>query len=223
MRLNKLNKPEPLAKMAFNALRRSILNNELEIGTVYNEKSLAESLGISRTPVREALLELATKKLVRFLPQKGVVLNTFSEKDIDDVFEIRCALELFSIKKIWKNYKTLDMSSLEEHLATQKRAVKKGDRMAFMAADRLFHLGFTELTENEYLFNTMRDIRDVMHLMGYRALSLDQRMEEVVVEHEQIFHALASGDLGQAMEKMENHLETTKQAVLKTMPEIDLP
>lgn len=100
MALNKINKPESLAKRVQKALRQSILNNELSPNVIYNEKRIANDLGISRTPVREALLELSAKRLVKFLPQKGVVINTFTVQEIDDAFEIRTALEVFSVQKI---------------------------------------------------------------------------------------------------------------------------
>lgn len=69
MALNKINKPESLAKKVQKALRQSILNNELTPNVIYNEKQIAKDLGISRTPVREALLELSAKRLVKFLPR----------------------------------------------------------------------------------------------------------------------------------------------------------
>lgn len=69
MALNKINKPESLAKKVQKALRQSILNNELTPNVIYNEKQIAKDLGISRTPVREALLELSAKSLVKFLPR----------------------------------------------------------------------------------------------------------------------------------------------------------
>lgn len=213
MGLNRINKPEPLAKTALKALRHSILTNELTPGIIYNEKSLAKDLGISRTPVREALLELSSKRLVKFLPQKGVIINTFSDKDIEDVFEIRTALEVFSIKKTCMNHKNLDMSVLNEFLTDQKKAVKSKNTHQFMEADRRFHIGFTRLTHNDYLMDMMHDIRDIMHLMGFKALSIKGRMELVVEEHENILKAVAKGDVQMAMKKMEYHLEYSKKAV----------
>ncbi|MBU1343673.1 MAG: GntR family transcriptional regulator [Proteobacteria bacterium] len=219
MGLNRINKPEPLAKTALKAIRHSILTNELTTGVVYNEKSLAKDLGISRTPVREALLELSSKRLVKFLPQKGVIINTFSDNDIEDVFEIRTALEVFSIKKTCQNHENLDMSILNEYLAHQKKAVKLKDANQFMEADRRFHIGFTTLTNNDYLMDMMNDIRDIMHLMGSKALSIDGRMEVVVTEHENILKAVTKGDATQAVAKMVYHLECSKKAVNKIKEE----
>lgn len=216
MALNRINKPEPLAKTALKALRTSILANELTPGIVYNEKGLARDLGISRTPVREALLELSTKRLVKFLPQKGVIINTFSQKDIDDVFDVRTALEVYAIGKICRHIETTDISLLEGCLADQKAAAKLDDANRFMAADRNFHIGFTTLTDNNYLMEMMHDIRDIMHLMGFKALGIAGRMQEVVAEHEAVLEAVMSGDAGRAVAHMEAHLALSKAAVNKT-------
>lgn len=216
MTLNRIRKPDPLAKAALKALRQSILSNELTSGVVYNEKSLAKDLGISRTPVREALLELSSKRLVKFLPQKGVLVNTFSPKDIEEVFEIRAALEVFSIKKICPKIQTINLSIFEDYLNEQKEAVKNDDPQQFLVADQRFHFGFTKLTNNTYLIDTMHDIRDIMHLMGFKALGLEGRMNEALLEHENIFKAVATGDITKAMSLMEYHFEYSQKAVTKS-------
>ncbi|MFO7912425.1 MAG: GntR family transcriptional regulator [Desulfotignum sp.] len=219
MGLTKIRKSEPLSKTALKVLRRSILTNELTTDVVYNEKSLAEDLGISRTPVREALLELSSKRLIKFLPQKGVVINTFSEKEIEDVFEIRTALEVFSIKKACINHKTLDISGLNNFLQAQKEAAKTKNAVAFMEADRNFHITFTRLTKNTYLMEMMQDIRDIMHLMGFKALSQKSRMQEVITEHDAILAAVTKGQVTEAMQLMEIHLEYSKLAVKQSKQE----
>jgi DNA-binding GntR family transcriptional regulator len=219
MGLNKITKPEPLAKTALKALRHSILSDELTTGVVYNEQSLAKDLGISRTPVREALLELSSKRLVKFLPQKGVIINVFSDDEIDDVFEIRTALEVFSIKKICLNIEVLDMSHLETYLAEQEKAALTKDRVEFMEADRRFHIKFSCLTRNNYLIDTMQSIRDIMHLMGFKALDIKGRMQAIVKEHEKILAAISKGDVQKAMEQMQYHLEVSRDAVKRVYKE----
>lgn len=213
MGLNKITKPESLAKQVTKALRQSILNNELTPNVIYNEKSIAQDLGISRTPVREALLELSAKRLVKFLPQKGVVINTFTLQDIDDAFEIRTALEVFSVQKLCLNAKDLDTTSLEKCLTDQKNAVTAKDEIKFMEADRNFHIGFTRLTKNNYLIDMMEDIRDIMHLMGFKALAITGRMEAVVKEHEKILTAVQQKNVSLAMDRMRVHLENSRDAV----------
>lgn len=212
MGLNRIQKPQPLAKMALNALRHSILTSELVPGVLYNEKSLAERLGISRTPVREALLELSTKRLIRLFPQKGVMINTFSDKDIEEVFEIRIALEALSIKKACGSNR-LNSALLKQLIDDQKAAIRMNHTSDFMEADRRFHMAFIYMNDNGYLSETMQDIRDIMHLMGLRALGTQGRMPQVIREHEAVLEAVTFNDGKKAVERMVRHLENSKEAV----------
>ncbi len=219
MGLSKIRKSEPLAKTALKVLRRSILTNELKTDVVYNEKSLASDLGISRTPVREALLELSSKRLVKFLPQKGVVINTFSDKEIEDVFEIRTALEVFAIKKTCLVCGPEDISHISRLMDEQKAAAKAGDAVAFMEADRAFHIFFIQLTDNEYLTEMMQDIRDIMHLMGFKALTQKNRLQEVIQEHKAVLTAVKNRNAAEAAAQMETHLTYSRQAVKQSKQE----
>jgi len=132
---------------------------------------------------------------------------------------MRKALEVFSIKKLCQDYEKIDGSILKDCLNEQKHAVKSQDAERFMEADRKFHIGLTMLTENNYLMDMMNEIRDIIHLMGFKALGLEGRMEQVVNEHEEILKAVAKGDADKAMEQMENHLELSKIAANKTKEE----
>jgi GntR family transcriptional regulator, rspAB operon transcriptional repressor len=219
MGLSKIRKSEPLSKTALKVLRRSILTNELTTDVVYNEKSLAKDLGISRKPVREALLELSSKRLIKFLPQKGVIINTFSDKEIEDVFEIRTALEVFAITKVCRTRKPLDITCLTRLIDEQKAAAKAGNAVAFMEADRHFHINLIRLTDNEYLMEMMQDIRDIMHLMGFKALGIAGRMQTVIHEHDDILAAVRTQDSAAAMALMETHLEYSKLAVKQSKQE----
>ena len=219
MAMHRINNPEPLAKKALDALRHSILTNELSTGVLYNEKSLADSLGISRTPVREALLELSSKRLVKFLPQKGVIINTFSNKEIEEIFEIRAAFELLAIKKTCLNYKILDQSYLQKCLMNQKNATQLGDTAKFIETDRSFHSYFIKHTDNNYLIEMMQDIRDIIQLMGLKGLEAKGRMQEVVSEHESIMRAVEKGNVSNAIKQMKSHLKASEKAVKSNKPE----
>ncbi len=99
-----IKKPLPLAKIALKSLRDSILSGKLVPNETYNEIALAKKLGISRTPVREALLELSSQGLITFLPRVGVRINHFTEQDVKEIFELRKAIELFAVAKVSKDF-----------------------------------------------------------------------------------------------------------------------
>ena len=203
--------PESLAKKAHEAIRNSILSGDWKIGEIYNEKAIAADLGISRTPVREALLELASQGLIVFLPRKGLMVNRFTRRDVDEIFELRKAVELAAVEKITRTSPLFNLFEIEESLLKQRKAVNEKDYPAFMEADRLFHTRFSELTNNRRLIAILENLRDQM--MGYKALSLEGRALEVIEEHQAIFEAVKKGNVEQARRAMEIHLEKSKEAV----------
>jgi DNA-binding GntR family transcriptional regulator len=202
-----IEQPESLAKKAHEAIRNSILSGDWEIGEIYNEKAIAADLGISRTPVREALLELASQGLIVFLPRKGLRVNRFTRRDVDEIFELRKAIELAAVEKITRTSPLFDLFD------KQRKAVNEKDYPAFMEADRLFHARFSELTNNGRLIAILENLRDMIHMMGYKALSLEGRALEVIEEHQAIFEAVKKGNVEEARRAMENHLEKSKEAV----------
>ena len=211
-----IKQPESLARMAYEAIRQSILSGQWKLGELYNEKAIAADLGISRTPVREALLELASQDLIIFLPRRGLMVNRFTRRDVDEIFELRKAIELAAVEKITVAAPPFDLFEIEEALLSQRKAVKQKDYLAFMEADRLFHTSFSELTNNRRLIAILDNIRDMIHVMGAKALALEGRALEVIEEHQIIFEAVKKGNIEEARRAMAYHLEQSKEAVVES-------
>ena len=214
-KLRAINQPLPLAKMAYERLRDSILNGQLRPGEIYNEMALAKELGISRTPVREALLELSAQGLVSFLPRKGVIVRHYTKHDVVEIFELRRVIELAAIEKVARASPPCDLSKIEKALDDQQKAAEKNDFIAFLKADRKFHTTFSELTKNRRLLAIVENIRDMIQLMGIQALALQDRAEEVIAEHAEVLEAVRQGKPVQARKAMENHLDQSEAAVLE--------
>ncbi len=210
-----IKKPLPLAKIALKSLRDSILSGKLVPNETYNEIALAKKLGISRTPVREALLELSSQGLITFLPRVGVRINHFTEQDVKEIFELRKAIELFAVAKVSKDFLKHDFASLEATLQSQREAIKKENFLAFLNVDREFHLTFTRLTNNKRLLTTLENIRDMIQVMSIRALAIEIRAKEVVEEHEKVIEAVKKGLSEKAVQEMEKHLNLSQRAVLE--------
>jgi DNA-binding GntR family transcriptional regulator len=200
--------------MAYKALRDSILSGHLVPGEIYNEMAIAKELGISRTPVREALLELSTQGLITFLPRKGVMVSHHKRQDVEEIFELRKAIELAAIEKAAKAPPPRDLAKCEKALANQRKIIKKKDFLAFLQADRMFHTTFSEMTNNRRLVDILENLRDIIDLMGKEALGRAGRWEEVTLEHEKVLEAVKQGRPKEAREAMDYHLERTKEAVL---------
>ena len=214
-RLRAIPQPLPLAKMAYERLRDSILNGQLYPGQIYNEMSLAKELGISRTPVREALLELSAQGLVTFLPRKGVAIKHYTRKDVLEIFELRRVVELAAVEKVAKCDPPLDLSKLEKSLDNQRKSADKGDFVAFMKADRIFHATFSELSDNRHFVRIVENIRDLVHFMGMQGLTTKGRAGTVIEEHERVLEALKQRKASEAKAAMVYHLDQSEAAVLE--------
>ena len=210
--LGLINKPESLAKIAYTRIKRSILDGEIKPGEITNEMSLAKMLGISRTPIREALLELSNQGLVTFLPRRGIQIRHFTLQDVNDVFELRRAIELAAVEKVSQHAESLDLSLLEEALKRQQRALDKNDSSAFMDGDRQFHSTLTSLTGNKLVMSLQDNLRDMVEIMGTEALTRIGRMREVMDEHSYIYRFVCQGRTDLARKAMEDHLERSKEA-----------
>ena len=207
-------KPIPLTKMAYDSLRESIINGHLAPGEVFAEATLAKKMEISRTPVREALLELASNGLVTYLPRKGVVVNKFSEEDAQEIFQVRMAVEFFCVEQVTKSHAELDLQSLREAFERQSKALAKNDMRRFITGDRDFHTGFAELLNNHRLCQILDNVRDQIQIMSLGALGNPGRVHEVMEEHRRILAGVESGDVKAAREAIADHLKKSHEAVI---------
>ena len=209
--LQPVDHPESLKQIAYKALHRALLTGDLKPGQVYKEKDLAKMLNISRTPVREALLELSTKGLVTFLPRKGIQVTQFDLQDLNEIFELRKALELMAIEKVSDTISSEQLQDLEAALERQRSCAQVNDLMGFLQHDREFHTLLSELTDNRRLVANLETIRDLIQFMGAHALSAHGRLQEVIAEHLTVISALAAKDPEEARKNMAHHLEMSRQ------------
>lgn len=215
-KLKSLDQPASLSKLAYDAILKSILSNAMRPDEIYNEMMLAKDLGISRTPVREALLELSVQGLVTFLPRKGIVVNRFTENDVDEIFEIRRAIDSAAVEKLATVDPPPDIRRLQKSLLQQNDAVQKKDYWRYLRADRDFHVTLSQLTGNKRLVAIAENIRNMVHLMGIQALELPGRMQAVLDEHTRILNAIVQRNPRRAREAIVDHLIKSERAVLDT-------
>ena len=122
--LGPIQKPKSLTEIAYETIKDGILSGKLAVGKRYNELGLARELGISRTPIREALLKLAAENFVVFHPRKGVSINYFSKKDIEDLFELRQVIEETTMSKIMGNLSRDEIEFIENIMNEQEKCIK---------------------------------------------------------------------------------------------------
>jgi DNA-binding GntR family transcriptional regulator len=213
--LDNIKVPPSLKEMAFQSIKAAILSQRLVPGNVYNEQGLAKELGISKTPVREALLDLSIKGFVTLLPRRGVRINVLTEKDISNLYEVRRALETAMMRCITPKLTEEDFRKIETIHHKGGEAIQSNDRVGYLQVDREFHLALANLTENRYMITSIENIRDLIDWMGFKALTRQGRMGEVQQEHQEVIENLRRRDSEGAGRFMEEHIRITEKNVLE--------
>jgi DNA-binding GntR family transcriptional regulator len=214
-----ISKNRSLKEQAYDVLKTMILTGKLERGRLYNEMKWAQQLGVSRTPVREALLELSSEGMIDFLPNKGVMIREITTKQVKEVFEIRQIIEGYVTQAIGKGLTASDVKKLDSLIKRQKEQAGKNDNEAFIETDRDFHVFLASRMDNQRLESILQNLRDQIHLMGIYALMNRGRTEQVLAEHIEILTALKEGNAKKAQKAMIRHLKNTEMTLLDMIRE----
>jgi DNA-binding GntR family transcriptional regulator len=214
LRLGKLLPAPSLKEMALATIKEAVLAKKLERDVMYTEAALTDELGISRTPVREALIHLASRGLITYFPRKGFKIKLLTEKDVRNLFELRLALELTVIRHISPGLTKKALAEIERVRAKYEQVVQKDNRLESIHANMAFHACLAGLTGNSYLINALDEIGDLINLASARSLEVDSRTDEALEEHERIVAELKEQSLRGALREMEAHICTTEERVL---------
>jgi DNA-binding GntR family transcriptional regulator len=198
------------------SLRESIVSAELEPGRRLSENELAERLGVSRTPVREALARLREERLIAIVPQLGTFVTLISPQAIADAAFVREALECSAIRLASQRATDAALAELRANLAAQERAERDGDADAFDVLDEGLHRMLAELSGHEIAWQLAR--RANGHLDRVRRLSFPDPgyLGEMVAEHRAVVAAVADRDADRAEAVLRHHL----RMVLSSVPRI---
>ncbi|MFE0176828.1 GntR family transcriptional regulator [Streptomyces sp. NPDC059002] len=199
-------KRPPAAERVYAHVKKAVLERRYEGGTLLTEGELAEAVGVSRTPVREALLKLEVEGLLRLYPKKGALVLPVSAQEIADVVETRLLVETHSVRKVVPAPAGL-LERLEELLDQQRVQAAAGDFAAAAGTDRRFHAEIVRGGGNEILSRLYDQLRDRQLRMGVAVLhSHPDRIAKTLAEHEEILTALKSGDAEAAVAVVTRHV-----------------
>jgi DNA-binding GntR family transcriptional regulator len=201
---------ESLRDQAAQVIRAGIVAGELQPGEIYSAAVLAERLGVSPTPVREAMLDLASAGLVEPVRNRGFRVVTPEERDLDEISELRLMLEVPAMRLVVERADDDDLAALEPVVEDIERTGEEGDVPAFLVADRHFHLGLLELTGNRRLVRVVDRLRDQTRLVGLRTLAESGALAASGREHRDVLDALRARDADRAERLMRVHLEHTR-------------
>lgn len=207
----------PLRDVVFNTLRDAILTGKLAPGERLMENQLAEKLGVSRTPVREALRMLELENLVQLVPRKGAQVLDMSEKDIINILEIRSALESLATSLACQKMKEDKIQELRNLLVDFEKAVAENDVERFVDIDEEFHDLIFEATENDKLIQIFRNLRVQLYRYRMAQAKNDTSMATVVAHHRRLLRAIETHDAAEGMAMAQGHIKYQMETILRLL------
>lgn len=207
----------PLRDVVFNTLRDAILTGKLVPGERLMENQLAEKLGVSRTPVREALRMLELENLVELVPRKGAQVLDMGEKDIVDILEIRSALEGLATSLACKKMSKETLQQMKNMEVDFERAVAENDVERFVDIDEEFHDLIFSSTENSKLMQMFRTLRIQMYRYRMALAKNDTSMSTIVAHHRSIIRAIENHDSEEGASIAQGHIKYQADFILRFM------
>lgn len=199
---------------ALDVLRASIISGELPSGSLHSVASLADTLGVSRTPVREALIELAARGMVRFERNRGVRILQTSIHDLEEIFEIRLALEVPAARRAAARMQPAEIRGLREQLDAMARAASAGDESLLWTHDRGFHHALLAASGNRRLADYVDGLRDMVLVRGVTTAGRARSLDAIVAEHQAIFERVEAGDPDGVATALHAHIEHTQTLLI---------
>ena len=199
-------KPGSAAQRAYDFIKWAILSSVYSAGELITEGALADEVGVSRTPVREALLRLEVEGLLTLHPKKGAIISTFSRQDVEDVLQARELVEIFTAGHSFAHRAEL-LTQIEKIHERMRKARDERDTAGFTTADREFHEVIVDGAGNSVLSAVYRMLRERQTLFTSVVLrGRVDRMDEAIAEHDLIIDALRGDDVDDFERVVRGHL-----------------
>lgn len=212
-----MNEYLPLRDVVFNTLRQAILRGELKPGERLMEIQLANKLGVSRTPIREAIRKLELEGLVLMIPRKGAEVADITEKSLRDVLEVRRALEELSVQLACEKITQEEIEELEKAAEEFKKILKSDDITEIAEADVRFHDVIYMATDNQKLIQLLNNLREQMYRYRVEYLKNPKVHQKLIKEHEEIIEHIKKREKEAATEIVCKHIDNQVDAVTDTI------
>lgn len=203
----------PLRDVVFNTLREAILKGELKPGERLMELQLASKLGVSRTPIREAIRMLEQEGLAVTIPRKGAEVAKMTIKDMEDVLEIREALDQLATKIASNKITEEQLAELKKAKIAFEQSTKAGNLKEIASNDVRFHDIIYDATNNPKLVILLSNLREQIYRYRVEYIKDPKNYPMLIKEHEMIFEGLVSHDEAKAVEAISIHVENQAEAV----------
>ena len=209
----------PLRDVVFNTLREAILKGDLKPGERLMELQLASKLGVSRTPIREASRMLEQEGLAVTTPRKGAEVAKMTLKDMEDVLEIRDALDELAVRIACQKISDEQLKQLEDMKELFEKSTQTGNVKKIAEADVTFHDVIYEATGNPKLVTLLNNLREQVYRYRVEYIKDPKNYPTLIAEHEAILESLKNRDVKNAVEAMHVHVANQAEAVKTVIQE----
>ena len=209
--------PQTVAGAVFEHLLDAIVSGRIEQGQRLKEEHLAERLGVSPAPVREALALLQQTGLVERLPRRGYRVVRMTEKDVEEIYDLREGLEVLALRLACQRVPPPPWERLEQIQEEGRRALEAGDEARHLAYNRALHLTIVQFAQNGRLLQAYQALNYQVQLLAATVSRLPGRRAESVAEHAAIIEAIRQGRVDEAQRLLAEHIRTAKERMLQQL------
>jgi DNA-binding GntR family transcriptional regulator len=205
----------PLREVVFNAIRDAIVSGKIPPGKRLVEKQLADKIGVSRTPVREALRKLELEGFIEMIPRKGALVKALNEKDIRDILEIRASLEGLAARLACANMVPAELRKLKKIKREFNDAQKENNLELMLLKDVELHDLIFESAKNKRLIQFINNLREQIYRLRLTYLKDDDFRDQIAREHDELVAAIERGDAEKAEAISTTHIKNQENAVIE--------
>lgn len=207
----------PLRDVVFKTLRQGILMGELKPGERLMEIHLAQRLGVSRTPIREAIRKLELEGLVIMVPRKGAEVAQISEKNLKDVLEVRVALDSLAVRLACERITQEEIEELKKACKAFEETTKdkEADAAKIAQADVAFHDVISRATGNERLLQMISNLSEQMYRYRFEYIKDRNYHARLIKEHENLCNYIETRDREKAVEEMTKHIQNQLETIME--------
>lgn len=210
-----MNEYLPLRDVVFQTLRQAILRGELKPGERLMEIHLAQRLGVSRTPIREAIRKLELEGLVTMIPRRGAEVAQITEKSMNDVLEVRRAMDALCAELACDRITEEELAQLREACDRFEQSVNTGDVKKIAQADVALHDIIVHATGNQRLIQLVNNLAEQMYRYRFEYIKDFTQHRHLIEEHRIIYEAIVQKDKETAAQAARTHIDNQEKAIIK--------
>lgn len=206
---------QSLVDTAYRMIREAILSNEFKPGTILSENKLSRQIGISRTPTREALKRLEEQNLINIIPRMGAVVTDLSVEKINEIYQLREALECFAIGFVPRYGDPNELAQFLEDVEKSENWIKSGEIDKINDLDIYLHEYIARSSHNQLLIKIVDQLLDQIIRLRRMTPNFPGRLDEQREEHLKIVNALKEGKVEEAREQLHHHLRRVAETAIQ--------